>query len=138
MLSTHFTLGLPLPLFPSYLPSRITLCMLFFLVRYPYYLHFLFFVDDMSIDIALANCKTSMFVLCSIHGIFSILLSIHISKACRFFVVIKKNKNPSNRFVQIGDIVSIHKNKYPRQRWPLGILTKLIPGKEGCPAATVR
>ena len=50
----------------------------------------------------------------------------------------KKNKNSSLRFAQVGDVVSIRKDKYPRRRWPLGIITKLIPGKQGCHAATVR
>ena len=52
---------------------------------------FSFFIDDKSVGVALANCKTSLFVLCSVHGIFSILLSFNISKACSFFVVIFVN-----------------------------------------------
>ena len=87
MLSIHCTLGLPLPLFPSIFPSRITLCMLLSLVRCPKYLHFLFLIDDKIVSVALANCKTLLFVLCSVHVIFSILLSIHISKACSFLLL---------------------------------------------------
>ena len=48
----------------------------------------------------------------------------------------KKNKVSSNRLAQVGDIVSIY--KYPRENWPLGLITTLIPGKEGCRAAAVR
>ena len=42
------------------------------------------------------------------------------------------------RSVQVGDIVHIHKDKTPRQRWSMGKVTLLLPGKDGiCRAVKV-
>ena len=37
----------------------------------------------------------------------------------------------SNRTAQAGDIVCVYKDKIPRQKWTLGRITRLLPGKEG-------
>ena len=41
-----------------------------------------------------------------------------------------RNK-PLIRVPRVGDIVNIHKDKVPRQRWTIGKITRLLPGKDG-------
>ena len=42
----------------------------------------------------------------------------------------KQNKS-AKRVPEIGDIVTIHKDLIPRQRWVLGKVTRLFEGREG-------
>ena len=40
-------------------------------------------------------------------------------------------KGPLKRIAQVGDIVTVHKDKIPQQRWALGKITHLIIGQDG-------
>ena len=40
-------------------------------------------------------------------------------------------KGSVKRVAKVGDIVTIHKDKIPRQRWALGKITRLIIGQDG-------
>ena len=40
-------------------------------------------------------------------------------------------KTLTNRVIKVGDIVTIHEEKRPRQLWNLGRVTKLLTGKDG-------
>ena len=43
----------------------------------------------------------------------------------------KVNSNKRKSVVAVGDIVHLYKDKIPRQHWPMGKVTKLLPGKDG-------
>ena len=50
----------------------------------------------------------------------------------------KNVDKPLKHSVQVGDIVHIHKDKTPRQRWLMGKVTSLLPSKDGiCQAVKV-
>ena len=43
----------------------------------------------------------------------------------------KVNNTKKDSLVAVGDIVHLYKEKIPRQRWPMGKIIRLLPGKDG-------
>ena len=49
----------------------------------------------------------------------------------------RTKKSDSLRVAQVGDIVSIHDHKVPRQMWRLGKIERLLTGRDGHDAILV-
>ena len=86
-LSIHVVLGLPLPLVPCVVPSRVCFMIVSCLFMCPKYTNFLLLMFSMMFLSVFNFCSTCSYVFLSNHDILPIRLYDHISKASSFFVV---------------------------------------------------